>query len=206
MIAAVENAIIARLKAAAEAGVLGYAYRELDSLPVLLDEELVNAQFPSAFVVFAGAQGEQQTSRASIMRASFHVIVAAQNYRNEAATRHGAGAGEVGSYQMALDAAGLLFGEDLGLDIEGFQVAGLTPLYNWVADKGRRLSVLGLELRTRFPLPGSPQPEPSVGDFETFHVDWDMPPHGLADADPAPELPADDQADAVSHQTLETAP
>ena len=56
MIGEIENAILARLKAACDQHVLGYHLRALVSLPQDADETLFDRpqQFPAAWTVFAG--------------------------------------------------------------------------------------------------------------------------------------------------------
>ncbi len=204
MIGHIEKAIIARLKAADDESVLGYHWGQVDSLPVELDDQLPRfiTRFPSAWTVFGGWRPVEQLRFGPKVRAGFHVIVAAQNLRNEGATRFGGSDTEPGSYQLVQDVAGLLYLQDLGLPIGGFEVGGCTPLYTRQGDKGEGLSLFALELFTEFELLATGPFESDVGDFASFHVDWDLPPLG----DRAQHaLPDDADADAVSHITLETA-
>ncbi len=203
MIGRIEQAIIARLKAADAAGVLGYHYRQVDTLPVEIDDELPEfiQQFPSAWAVFGGFRTTDQLRLGPKVRGAFHVVVAAQNLRNESATRLGGTEAEPGSYQMVEDVAGMLYSHDLGLPIGGFELGGCTPLYVRSKDPGRRLSLFALELFTDFQLAPSDYVQHEVGDFKTFHVDWDLPPLGDRAANPIPD---DAHADAVSETILET--
>lgn len=206
MIGVIETAIIDRLQAAAKAGVLGYSYKTVESMPVQLDEDLFKKiqGYPSAWVVFGGWTAKSQLSNGAKVRAAFHVIVAAQNHRNESSTRNGGSPAEPGSYQMAMDVAGLLGGQDCGLPIRSFDVGTLTPLYSQQADKPRGISVLALELWTEFVVGPIERADAPV-DFTTFHVDWDIPPDSPIDADLAQDerqLPDDIHADAVDHVTL----
>lgn len=209
MIALIENAILARLKAASDQGVLGYKYAALDSLPVDIDEELQKLikGYPSAWTVFGGWRPVHAATNGAVVRGTWHVVVAAQNLRNERSTRVGGSDSEVGSYQMIEDVAGLLMDRDLGLPIGGLQVGACTPLYARQADKDRRISLFGLELFSDFILEPVAAPPAADDDFATFHVNWDVRPFGGIDADPATagvQLPDDAHADATSHITLET--
>ncbi len=127
--------------------------------------------------------------------------MAAQNLRNESATRLGGTEAEVGSYQMILDAVGLLYSHDLGLPITGFELGVCTPLYTRERDKGRKLSLFAVELFTDFQLAPSDYAEFEVADFATFHVDWELPPIGERAQNP---LPDDSHADVVTETHLET--
>src|SRR3546814_7725716 len=64
MIAQVENAILARLKAAADAGVLGYKWGKLDRYPEDWDLSLTEKfkREPAAWVVFGGWRSDEHTS------------------------------------------------------------------------------------------------------------------------------------------------
>lgn len=209
MIGAIESGVVARLKAASDAGVLGYKYRQVDSLPVMQDDELVRraAQFPGAWVIFAGAKAVKQLSSGALQQGSFWVLVGAKNMRNDRATRQGGSDEEVGAYQMVLDAAGLMVGQSLGLGIRGFNLGAIAPLYPSQSDKARGLSLFGVELVTDFAVLPRAAAVPDIGDFASFHVNWDLPAHGEVDADPeAPDvqLPADPKAQTTSHIILET--
>ena len=209
MIGVIENAILARMKAASGAKVLGYTLKDVDSLPIEIDDKLPEriTQFPSAWTVFGGFRPVAQFTSGDEVRGTFHVVVAAQNLRNDRATRFGGSDDEVGSYQMIADVAGLVVGEDFGLAIKPFALGVCTPLYTGQTDKNRRLSLMALELTTDFVFEQVEATPPNVGDFKTFHVDWDVRPFGGIDADPGKpgvQLPDDEHADAVTHQILET--
>lgn len=201
MIGQIENAMMARLKAAADAGVLGYAYRTLDSLPIDADARLreVVIQFPAAWTVFAGWRPVQTLGDGSSdVLATFHLIVGAHNARNERATRMGGSDKEVGSYQMAEDAAYLLNGQSLGLSIGGLVLGATTPLYSGALKDGRMASLISVTFTTKFNVAGGAFPTGNPGQFKTWHADWDVPPFG----DLAVTLPDDGQADASDTLTL----
>ena len=215
MIAAIENAMLARFKAASDAGVLGYRFATLDSYPAEWDAYFreKNPRAPGAWVVFAGfADGHPVGFGGTAVRARFGVVVMAENARNETAQRQGGpNPAEPGSYQLAEDVIGILAGQDLGLPIGSLEVHGLHFVRTQAIAKERKISMLALELSSELlfdPTNNGITPAPeAIGDFATFHVDWDVPPFGGIDAAPGTpdvQLPDDAHADAVDHVTLET--
>lgn len=210
MIAQIENAMLERLKLGGASARLGYSWRTLDTYPENWDDLLkdsISWQSPAAWVVFGGFEGvTEEDAGGARARATFGVVVAAENMRNERATRHGgAGAAEPGSYQLMLDAAGLLIGRDFGLDIDRLELTAVRSVRPIAALKERKVSMWALLFRTTIPILAlDPDGDPE-GDFDIFHANWDVPAFGGVDADPnAPgiQLPADLQADATDHLEL----
>lgn len=204
MIAAIENAMLARLKAASDADLLGYRYRDLDSYPEDFDEylkEKLEWRAPAAWVVFAGAEVPPGSVSAEIRYpASFFLVVAAENSRNETARRHGGQSdAEPGSYQLALDAISLLAYSDLGLeDISPLVPGAIRTIARPNALAARNCSLMAVAFTTDFPVPlvtdiEGDEPVPFTG----FHVNWDVQPFNVA-----PPLPADADADATDHVEL----
>lgn len=187
MIGAVENAIINALAEAGQSGVLGYSYATLDSYPEDFDAYLKlkgQLRMPAAWAVFLSlGQGADNQDDASgwTGTASFDLVVAAQNLRNETATRHGGpdAVSEPGSYQLALDATRILSRNELAplalvspLRIGGMRLVGSSAE---MRRQGMSLMALGLSCGIafgQFANPGNP------GDFITLHADWDVPPLG----------------------------
>lgn len=202
-IAAIENAILARLKAAGEQNVLGYRYRTLESYPEEFDAYLKNTiksgtVFPAAWVVFGGWRRPVDAGSSLQAEAVFMVVVAAKNLRNEKAQRHGAAATEVGSYQLLIDAAGLIHGQRLGLDIGALQLGPCRSVRPTETIRENQLSVFALEFSTQLPIEVGLGGSGPIDDFTTFHANWDVPPFAEISA-----VPADDQADATDHLELE---
>lgn len=203
MIAAIENAMLARLKAASDADLLGYRFRDLDSYPEEWDEylnEKLEWRAPAAWVVFAGAEVPPSSDSAEVRYpASFFLVVAAENIRNETARRHGGRGGEPGSYQLALDAISLLAYSDLGLpDISPLLPGAIRTIARPQALAERNCSLLAVAFTTDFPVPlvtdlTGEEPVP----FTDFHVNWDVQPFNVE-----PPLPADADADATDHVEL----
>lgn len=213
-IAQIENAILARLKAFADAGALGYTWGTLESYPVDWDEyfkEKTQWKSPAAWVSFLGWGKSDSFGTGTVrMAASFGLVVAADNKRNETAQRHGGkdavGApieAEPGSYQLLIDAVSILCNQDLSLDIDRLVVGQARGVRKPAALRDRNCSMFAVQLDTFVEVAQLDEPDADAqGDFETFHVNWDVPPFGNVDADPEEEgvqIPADETADATDH-------
>lgn len=193
MIAAVELAIMAALKGAADSGLLGYAWQTLETYPDDFDaylKEKGQLRTPGAWAVFLGlSDGEDGADDAGPdFEARFAVIVAAQNLRNETATRHGGldGGGEPGSYQLTEDAIRTLSRSSLGdLLVKPLVITGARPVARTPELRTQRLSLVAIECKCRIAL-GQFAPAGDLPDFATFHADWDIPPFGNVE----PPLPA----------------
>lgn len=205
MIGQIENAIIARLKTASDTGVLGYKYKTLESYGgQFADDERLNKliNFPAAYVVYLGSRPAAERGPYDEQVATFAVIVASTNVRNEVATRHGSDApGDVGTYQMFLDAQGLLKRQDFGLPISGLSLGPVRTLFSGVIEN-RRASVFAVEFSTTYDDAADIDAAvEGLDDFTTFHVNWDVPP--LGNVAPDNVLPDDDNADATDTQNLQ---
>lgn len=200
IIADIENAIIARHKAAQESGVLGYRLKKLDTYGGEFSDGIDNMvrNFPAALVVFAGASRVSKTNNRVKYAARFGVICCAQNLRSETAARHGED-NKPGSYKIAFDIAQLMMGQTFGLEIDPLVPENINPLFNDKSDK-QLASIYTVEFSTTFEIEGGVDGA-GLDDFKTFHANWDIPPHGNV----TPPLPADDEAEATDHVTLETA-
>ena len=202
----VENAILAQLKAAGDAGVLGYRYAELDSYPLNFDQYILaeTRRFPAAWIVWgAWSNGKLQGSGGYELPTRFVLVVAAKSLRNEVATRQGSG-DQVGSYQLLLDACRLLANQTLGLDINPIRIGAARSLFNAKLQQERKVNLIALDLDTSLFLEAGPTPVQArdVDPFTLFHVDWDVPPFGNV----GPELPDPDHADASDDVDLKGAP
>lgn len=210
MIAAIENGIIALLKAASDADRLGYRYRSFDTYPEDWDEYLKDKNAlpaPAVWAVFAGGRRIEGPNVQPTLRLTFGVLFMAENMRNETATRHGGvGPGEPGSYQLAEDGAQLLVGHDLGLAIGPFELVSIRLAGRFPALKERKVSMTALELTTDTAIVASDFDQDGLPPFELFHANWDIPPHGNVDGDPdepGVQIPADATADATDDVQLE---
>jgi len=198
MIGAVENAMIAALKAAADAGTLGYAWRTLDSYPDDFDaylKEKGQLRTPAAWAVFLGlGDGIDLADDAGPeFEARFALIVAAKNLRNETASRHGGvdTAAEPGSYQLAEDAIRVLSRNALGDLLTGpLKIGGARLVARSPELRTQGLSLMAIECKCRIALGQFAAPaEPDA--FLTLHADWDIPPFGNVTIAPEPPyLPA----------------
>lgn len=159
MLAAIEDAIIARIKAAAAATPgLGYKLPTVESYGGELDDDLaaVVRKFPAVWVTFAGSGKSRPSSTARnkwLTPATFVVMVGARNVRGERATRKGLTVGgvikEVGVYQMLADISLLLINNDLGLAIGNLKPGATRTLFNTKLN-GQALAVFAREWHTEF--------------------------------------------------------
>lgn len=195
MIAAVENAVLARLEAAGVSGVLGYQWATAESSPYawedLFKDTISSVRCPAVWTGFTGFQNVMvsETGMIHVIGATFALVVASKNLRNEVATRHGVGEGEVGSYQLLMDAIGLLANHDVGLDIQPLKFGAAREVSRTPAMSKARMSVFAVEYRTDLwvsPADLEAETAAQVTPFEDFSVAWDVPPIGNVQ----PPLPA----------------
>jgi phage gp37-like protein len=203
MIAQFEKAVIGRLKTAGEDGLLGYTYRTLETYPEdwgeYFSDEKIAMRPPAAWCTFDGFPNmEEHIDGITRCEALFWLVVAAKNLRNEEATRHG-GSGEPGSYQLALDAVGLLQGQTLGLDVDRIQVQRMREVNRTGEIRKRKLSLYAIQMKTALYADPLTIGDGDLAPFEAFHANWDIPPFGNV----AVPLPNDADADASDHLTLE---
>lgn len=212
MFAQIETAMLARLEQAAEAGALGYTWKTLESYPEDWDAYFqAKSQLnpPGAWAVFAGIERSDDTNDGPLVTFSMGLTVAARNLRNEEATRHGHlrgdGTAEVGSYQLMLDAIGLLHGDDLDLDMSPLTLVTVRHVNTAGLTWARNASLFAIQFRASMTLPLLPFVTGEPVDFTAFHANWDVPPFGGVDGDPGKpgvQLPADATADATDHVEL----
>lgn len=203
MIAAIENAVVELLRDAGQDGRLGYRFATLETYPDEWDSYLKDKRqlrCPGAWCVFLGLVSMELTDDGvTYGLARFATVLAAENLRNEQATRHGGG-GQPGSYQLGVDAVGLLAGNALGLDIGIIQPRRLALVGRSEETRKQGLSLIAFEWETRVPIVELIA-DGELADFETFHANWDVPPFGGI----GPDLPDDEPADATDTVTLEGA-
>lgn len=205
MIAAIEQAIIDRLKLAETNGVLGYRLKKIATYGGELTDGKLNEVVRGlpAFLVIFNEQtklGTYQNGAIVEWRALFTVFCAAKSLRNEKAARHGTEIGEVGSYQMFKDALALIGCQKLGLEIGALIPQRVLPILNDRSDRDLA-SIYAVQFATVY-REDNGQKADSLDDFETFHANWDVPVHGNVSTD----LPADSTADATDQVTLEQDP
>lgn len=203
MIAAIELAILDRLRAAGEQGVLGYRFATLETFPENWGRHLAAkgpTDFPGSWVVFGGMEDAGIGTGVARPTLSFGLVVAARSLRNETATRHGGRPGEPGSYQLLEDAIGLLHNWQPIPNGGRLEFRGASFTEPFEAQKSLTLSAFVL----RFDIPGEIDPigyaDADLSDFAGLSLAWDI--SGVAT--PPPPLPADATADAADHVTLPT--
>lgn len=223
MIAAIELAMLARLKAVADGGGTGFAWKTLATCPDDW-EEFLNSdaliQCPAGWVVFAGWQSTELTTDSATGRdmiivrgGSFGLLLADENLRpSEQYQRHGGAdpAKEPGSYRLALAAVASLANQTLGLDLSTpLQAGPLRPVVPTAASAKRRMSRYAIQFTCDFPLVLVGDGETDPAELLALHANWDIPEFGdpvAVDADPVADgvqLPDDVHADATDHIILE---
>src|SRR5690606_10086784 len=106
---------------------------------------------------------------------------------------------EPGSYQLFLDAIGLLAGQTLGLDIDRIKITQAREVNRTAAMRKAKLSLYAIKLETAMSVEPLTIGDGNLAPFETFHANWDIPPHGNV----GPAIPDDGNADATDTIMLE---
>ena len=193
VIGAVEDQLIQRLRDA-----FGNRLREVDHKPARLDaEELarVLTQAPAAYVAFLGFSPEGRLPERTVM-AAFGVFLVAANAAGDQARRRGAPQ-VIGAYEMVLLASAALEGWTPAAAAGPIALKGCENLFGLAFEKAGR-SCYGLPLGIPIELPATPDAA-LLGDFVTFDVSWDIPPHGNV-----PRPPPSNPRDAGDRVTLPT--
>lgn len=152
-IAAIEDAIKARIIAASESGELGYKLGAVATYDAEFDDLDSLAQvvrvMPAVWVTLARCgKPERKGADKWLVPVTMGVMVGARNVRNHEAARRGSRV-EAGAYRLLDDMWDLLVGQDLGLRIKAF-APGETQLIFQRRVSAQGISVLGLELHTEF--------------------------------------------------------
>lgn len=156
-IEAIEDAMKARIAAASTSGELGYRLGSVASYEGEFDDldslALSVRTFPAVWVVLAD-MGKPEAKGADkwLAPCTFGVMVGARSVRNAEAARRGgntAAGVEPGSYRMLQDMWSLFVGQDLGLAIDHFKPGKTLTIFQ-TRVKSQGISVLGLELHTKF--------------------------------------------------------
>lgn len=149
--AQIEDAVIARVKAASDSGELGYRLAQVASYGGEFDDEsffTAVRKFPAVWVTVGGSKPQRKSARVWTMAPVIAVMVGSRSVRGERFARHGA-VGEVGSYQLLQDMTDLLAGQRLGLPIEPLTPGADRTLFNVrMGDQAR--SVLAREFGSFF--------------------------------------------------------
>lgn len=199
MIAAIEDAIIERIKtASASAPGLGYVIREVKSYGGEFDDDLsqVIRSFPAVWVTFVGSGKSRPMANSRnkwLTPVTFAVMVGARNIRGERETRQGLTVGgvlqEVGVYQMLKDISLLLINSDLGLKIDYLKPGATRTLYN-TRMNGQALAVFAREWHTEF-VETQPREaiDPTSADWLSLGINYYLQPDdGVADLSDAVTL------------------
>jgi len=190
MISLIEDAILARIKAAAESGAIAWKPKSLEVYSGQLgndDYRRVVKTFPAVLVTFAGKPKPEQVGGGKYRHSpTFTVFVCQQNRRNGETSKKGV-AGKVGTLQMLKDVSGLCVRETFGLEISKIKPGAVRSMVQTSS-----ASIYALELHTTFDEAEHYVAASGLDNFSKFHSEWDIPPHGTIDA--------------TNDLTLETAP
>jgi phage gp37-like protein len=214
IIAAIENAVLARLQAGEAA--IGYQWLTRETYPADWDAFLKEKSIvrdPGVWFGYAGGSVDKHQEMLTLgkgarVQLTFGITVIARHQGNEQARRHGTEAqGQVGAYQLMLDCVSLLQWQSLGLDIMPLEFGALRLVRPAGALTQLKAAMYAAQVTTSFALPMLPD-DLGAGDldnFETFHANWDIPPFGGIDAAPGTpgiQLPDDANADLTDHLEL----
>lgn len=179
--AQLEDAAIARIKAASDTNALGYKVPEIASYGGQLDDDtLFQAvrRLPAVWVTVGGDRPARRLGRKTVLGLTLAVMVATRNVRGERATRHGT-VGEPGTYQMVEDVRDLLTGQAMGLAIAPLRVGAVRTLYNTRQGNEAR-SVFALEFSTDYTYT---PPEDAALDLNVIGLNYYLQPDdGVLDA------------------------
>ncbi|HBT44307.1 MAG TPA: hypothetical protein DIW51_08985 [Rhodospirillaceae bacterium] len=189
MIDQIEDAMIARMKAAATPEILGYTYGSCETYDGEIDEdrliELAN-RAPAAWLVFAGDKEHRRAGGTRYVTGTFVVLLAARSLRNQADARRGSG-DRVGAYQMTRDVIALIDGRKLGLDlVEPLKFTERRTLFS-KRTRQTFAAVYAVTFTCIYALPAHPD---ALDDFAAVAGDWELP-----GAPPSQDFEADYQAD-----------
>lgn len=190
-LAAIEDALKARIEQANASGELGYKlaaigtyggeFDDLDSLGQAL------RALPAVWVVLADSgKPECKGPDKWLVPATFAIMVGARSVRNTQAARRGtqtAKGVEPGTYRLREDMWNLLVGQDLGLAIDNFKPGKTLTIFQ-TRVQGQGVSVLGLELHTAFVRTG--QATLLLGkdpELERIGINYDLTPPGDGEPD-----------------------
>jgi phage gp37-like protein len=208
MIGAIENAMLARVKTATAARALGYDISTFETWPRQFDEYQAERviKFPAVWAAFGGVHKAERIARGRHrFHATFALVVAAKNVRNEESRRHGGSPSEVGSYQMACDMARLLADQTLGLDIDALQPVSMQMVDVADIPTLKQISMYSVGFETGFYLDAmaNVSPAEALAAFKIFHANWDPAPFGHVDADPTtPGVQIPDDVHAVGSDSI----
>lgn len=184
--AALEDAVIARVKGASDSNALGYKLAQVGSYGGEFDDEAFFTQFrkfPAVWVTVGGDKPKRISAKVWQCALTVAVMVGARNVRGERRTRVGVKVGaqilDVGSYQLLQDVRDLLSGQSLGLDISPLSVGTIRTLFNTKLGNEAR-SVMAAEFTTEFTYR---VPEPVEGSYTGIDLRYYLKPgDDVADA------------------------
>lgn len=176
-----ENAVIARLKAASVSGELGYRLLDVGSYGGQFDDidAFNNAvrRMPAAWVAIGGDKVVENAGSDMLCEGVLAVMVATRNVRGEANTRHG-NAAEPGTYRMVDDVRRILSWRTLGVSLDtGLIPKAVRTLFN-TRIAGQAASVFAVEFNFRFTVSAAlTEADSNMGEFLALASQYDINPH-----------------------------
>lgn len=188
MIGELEDAVVARIKAAQAAGLWPYKLPTIDTYGGQIAEDTQSTfRFPAVFVAFTRMKKKGQLGERT-RKVDVHLVVyvAARNPRNERATRQG-DMHEPGSFQIAEDLIALLENQRLGMSMtQPLSVEEIETIFvARQSDGAKAESILALPFTCEFswqaalPECANVTPDDWLETGQTFYL---TPDDGVADA------------------------
>lgn len=191
MIAEIERAIASRIKAASNAGVLGYQFNTIAAYADASTDIPTGAlDLPAMWVVYDGEEDPKYMGGGHFAyNPVFLVMVAAEEWHSKTFERRKVDSGKPGSYLLMSDVRALLVNQGFGLAI-----APLSPGRVNTVKNESNLSVLSMEFHTQYFEEPNWEFDSDIADFLRFHADYDFPVHGNVEP-PLPTAEADARDD-----------
>lgn len=191
---ALEDAVIARIKGASDAGSLDYKLAQVGSYGGEFDDESFFSQqfrkFPAVWVTVGGDKPKRISAKVWQCALTLAVMVGSRTVRGERRTRVGLKVGaqllEVGSYQLLQDVRDLLSNQSLGLGISPLAIGATRTLFNTKLGNEAR-SVMAAEFAADYTYR---VPEPVEGSYNGIDLRYYLKPgDDVADATDTVILP-----------------
>lgn len=204
MIAAIEQAMLARIAAGNAAGRAGAALRTVASFAgsgagALGDLAQLKAQFPAVWLFYAGERRPVRLADDAFQHeVVFTVVTAVEQRRSDPAGRLGAAdVGDAGVYTILEAVRGLLTGQTFGLAIDPLAPGRVTPVLT-----RDNMAVYAHDYHTTYESSAETAADvAALNDFGLVHIDYDVP-AGVTAVPPLPAAAADARDDIVLQEDL----
>lgn len=175
-ILAIEDALIDTIKAS-----LGTKVRGVESLPGDWDDEMLKRMLgfvPGVFVAFTGGPRTGSAGAAEATIDGKWLVYICTGHASGQASRRRGDAQQVGAYELIEQLAPLL--DSLKVpNVGSFSLLDVSNLYTGSIDR-QGIAIYAMTLS--IPMTFSVAPDGALASFETFHAQYDVPPH-VSDAE-----------------------